>query len=186
LFDRLADLLPEWLVRLLAFFHVDFAAEHRQPSAGRVLAATAFAIAGSLVADMALIAIGTKIFPSTNGYVHFRPSDYAKLTIIGVVIACVAWPIVTRISSTPRWLFFRQAIAVTLVLWLPDLYILDKGAPGRAVAILMVMHLGIAVVTYNCLVHIAKVRPAETGERDEPRPRHRHAADSKRYAGRGA
>ena len=180
---RLPDHLPSWLVSLLKFVHVDFAPEHRQPSMGRVLAATAFAIAGSLIADMILVAIGTKIFPSTNGYVHFRPSDYAKLTIIGVIIACAAWPVVTRISSTPRWLFFRQAVAVTLVLWLPDLYILAKGAPGRAVAVLMVMHLAIAVVTYYCLVLVARVRPA--GEQ----ARHRHAAGadhSDHYAGRGA
>jgi hypothetical protein len=189
LLEQVPDRLPAWLVRLLGFFHVDFAPDHEQPSAGRVLAATAFAIAGSLIADAALIAIGTKIFPSTNGYVHFRPSDYAKLTIIGVIIACAAWPVVTRISSTPRWLFFRQAIAVTLVLWLPDLYILDKGSPARAVAVLMVMHLAIALVTYNCLVHVAKVRPARPDEPPEPRTRHRHAARSDRshrYVGRGA
>ena len=59
-----------------------------------------------------------------------------------------------------RWLFFRLAVLVTLVLWLPDLYLLDLGQPGRAVAVLMVMHLAIALVTYNCLVHIARVRAA--------------------------
>jgi hypothetical protein len=63
-----------------------------------------------------------------------------------------------RISSAPRWLFFRLAVLVTLVLWLPDLYLLDLGQPGRAVAVLMVMHLAIALVTYDCLVHIARVR----------------------------
>ena len=66
-----------------------------------------------------------------------------------MVIACLAWPVVTRISSAPRWLFFRLAVLVTLVLWLPDLYLLDLGQPGRAVAVLMVMHLAIALVTYN-------------------------------------
>jgi len=67
--------------------------------------------------------------------------------------------VVTRISSAPRWLFFRLAVLVTLVLWLPDLYLLDLGQPGRAVAVLMAMHLAIALVTYNSLVHIAMVRP---------------------------
>jgi hypothetical protein len=42
------------------------------------------------------------VFPSTKGYGHFQFSDYAKLTIIGVIIACVAWPIVTRIYSAHR------------------------------------------------------------------------------------
>ena len=76
------------------------------------------------------------------------------------MIACLAWPVVTRISSAPRWLFLRLAVLVTVVLWLPDLYLLDLGQPGSAVAVLMVMHLAIALVTYNSLVHIARVRPA--------------------------
>ena len=87
---------------------------------------------------------------------HFQFSDYSKLTIIGVVVACVGWPVITRVSSAPRWIYFRLAIVVTLVLFLPDLYILHNGAPGRAVAVLMVMHLAIAVVTYNSMVRIAR------------------------------
>ncbi len=153
--------LPSWLDRVLKLVRVDFAPSHRQPSAVRVLIALVISVAGSLAADAILVVIGTAIFPSTKGYVHFQFHDYAKLTIIGVVIACLAWPIVTRLSSAPRWLFFRLAILVTLVLWLPDLYILYKGQPGRAVAVLMVMHLAIAVVTYNCLVHIAPVKAAK-------------------------
>jgi hypothetical protein len=90
--------------------------------------------------------------------VHFQFHDYARLTIVGVIIACVAWPIVTRISSAPRWLFFRLAILVTLVLLVPDLYILKTGQPAKAVAVLMCMHLAIALVTYNALVHLAPVR----------------------------
>jgi hypothetical protein len=42
---------------------------------------------------------------------HLRFADHAKLTVIGVVIACAEWPIVTRVSSAPRWLFFRLASA---------------------------------------------------------------------------
>ena len=152
--------LPPWLDRALGLARVDFAPSHRQPSAARVLLALAVAIAGSLAADAILVVIGTSLFPSTKGYAHFQFSDYAKLTVIGVVIACLAWPVVTRSSSAPRWLFFRLAVLVTLVLWLPDLYLLDLGQPGSAVAVLMVMHLAIALVTYNSLVHIARVRPA--------------------------
>lgn len=140
---------------------MDFAPAHRQPSAVRVLIALVISVAGSLAADAILVVIGTAVFSSTKGYVHFQFHDYAKLTIIGVIIACLAWPIVTRLSSEPRWLFFRLAILVTLVLWLPDLFILYRGQPGRAVAVLMVMHLAIAVVTYNALVHIAPVKAAQ-------------------------
>jgi hypothetical protein len=143
--------------RLLSLVKVDFAPDPVQPSWARLAVATVVSLVGSLVADAALVAIGTRVFPSTKGYVHFQFSDYAKLTIIGVVIACVAWPIVTRISSQPRWLFFRMAIVVTLALFLPDLWIYLNGSPGKAVDVLLAMHLAIALVTYNALVHLAPV-----------------------------
>jgi hypothetical protein len=150
--------VPSMAERALAWVRIDLSPDHRQPKAGRLVVASIAAIVGSLVADALLVVIGQAIFPSTKGYVHFQLSDYGKLTIIGVIIACIAWPIVTRVSSAPRWLFFRLAILVTLVLWLPDLYILHQGQPGDAVAILMVMHLAIAMVTYNLLVRLAPVR----------------------------
>jgi len=149
------------LGRGLRLFRVDFAPAHRQPSALAVVAATVVSLVGSLAADALLVVIGQAIFPSTKGYAHFQFSDYSKLTVIGVIIACLAWPVVTRISSAPRWLFLRMAIAVTLVLWLPDVYILIGGAPGKAVGVLFVMHLAIALVTYNALVRIARTRPLD-------------------------
>jgi len=147
--------------RALRLVRVDFAPAHRQPSAASVVVALVVSIAGSLAADALLVVIGEAVFPSTKGYQHFQFADYSKLTVIGVIIACVAWPVVTRISSSPRWLFLRMAIAVTLVLWLPDVYILVGGQPADAVAVLFVMHLAIAVVTYTALVLIAKVKPLE-------------------------
>jgi hypothetical protein len=140
-------------------FRVDFAPVHRQPSAGSVLAATVASVVGSLAADALLVVIGQAVFPSTRGYVHFQFSDYSKLTVIGVVIACLAWPVVTRVSSAPRWLFLWMAMVVTLVLWIPDVYILAQGQAPRAVAVLFLMHLAIAVVTYSCLVSIARIKP---------------------------
>jgi hypothetical protein len=151
--------LPQPVDRGLRLLRVDFAPAHRQPSAASVLVATIASVAGSLAADALLVIIGQAVFPSTKGYAHFQFPDYSKLTVIGVVIACLGWPVVTRISSTPRWLFLRMAVAVTLVLWLPDVYILVLGQPAKAVAVLFVMHLAIAVVTYNCLVHLARLRP---------------------------
>ena len=150
--------LPIEVERLLGHVKVDFPSNSRQPSTARVVFATIVSLAGSLGADALLVAIGTTIFASTKHYGHFRLSDYGKLTIIGVVIACAAWPIVTWISSAPRWLFFRLAILVTLFLWLPDLYILYRGQPAKAVAVLMTMHVAIGLVTYNALVHLAPTR----------------------------
>jgi Family of unknown function (DUF6069) len=161
-------MLAPMLEQIAALARLDFSPQHRQPPASRVLLATIAAIVGSLAADAILVAIGEAVFPGTKGYVHFRFADYAKLTVIGVIIACAAWPVVTRVSAAPRWLFFRLAVLVTLVLLLPDLYILYRGAPGDAVAVLMLMHLAIALVTYNLLVHMAPVHPARRAAQRVP------------------
>ena len=153
--------LPAGVKQVLEIAKVDFAPGHEQPRWGWLALATVLSIAGSLIADALLVRLGTAVFPSTKGFVHFQFYDYAKLTIIGVAVACAAWPVVTRVSSAPRWLFLRLAVLVTFVLWLPDLYILAKGEPAKAVAVLMVMHLAIAFVTYNALVRIAQVKRPE-------------------------
>jgi hypothetical protein len=123
-----------------------------------VVLATVVSIVGSLLADAVLVAIAQAFMPGSKGYEHFQFADYAKLTVIGVLIACAAWPITTRITSQPRWMFLRMAVLVTLVLWLPDVWILMKGQPAKAVAVLFVMHVAIALVTYNALVRLAPVR----------------------------
>ncbi|MGA2294705.1 MAG: DUF6069 family protein [Acidimicrobiales bacterium] len=148
---------PAILQRPLAWLHVDFNPP-QPPSNVEVVVAAVVALAASLLADALLVAIGTHVFPSTRTYGHFHFSDYAKLTSIGVVIACLGWPVVARITSRAKWLFLRLAIATTLVLFLPDLYILHNGQPLKAVAVLMCMHVAIAVVTYKSLVVLAPVR----------------------------
>ena len=142
----------------MSALHLDFTPWRPQPGTARLALATVLSIAGSLLADAALVAIGTRVFPSIKGYVHFQFHDYGTLTVIGVVIACAAWPVVCRVSSAPRWLFVRLAIMVTAVLLLPDLYLLHQGQPARAVCVLMLMHLAIGLVTYNVLVHVAPAR----------------------------
>src|SRR3984957_10387659 len=149
---------PDVVQRVLAWARLDFSPSHPPPRWWRVGVATVLAIALSLAADAALVAIGTRLFPSTKGYVHFQFNDYAKLTILGVLIACAGWPVVARISSAPRWLFLRLAIVVTLVLFLPDFYIWQQGAATQAVLVLMAMHVAIALLTYNLLVRLAPVR----------------------------
>ena len=146
--------------RALNTVRVDFAPTARQPSALRVVAATIVAIAGSLAADALLVVIGERVFPSTKGYVHFQFADYAKLTIIGVVIAALAWPIVTRVSSAPRWLYGWLAVLVTIVLLLPDVWLLHQHQSARAVAVLMVMHVAIALVTFAAVTRIAPTADA--------------------------
>jgi hypothetical protein len=152
---------PKWLQSLLLAFRLDLnAKQDRQPSIVSILFASIVALAGSLAADYLLVKLGTH-------FSHFRFSDYSKLTVIGVLIACAAWPVATRLTSTPRSFFFRAAIVITIVLFAPDAYIWHSGSSGEAVFVLIWMHIAIAIVTYNALVRLAAV----------PRGRHaRHAA----------
>jgi hypothetical protein len=138
---------------------IDLSARNVLPSASQLIVATLLAVVLSLTADALIVFIGTRMFPSTRGYPHFRFADYATLTIVGVVVACAAWPIVIRVSSCPRWLFIRLAAVVTIVLWIPDLYLLLRQQPVPAVALLMTMHLVVAIVTYNLLVRVAPPPP---------------------------
>ena len=80
--------------RALTFTKIDVAPANRPPSTGRVLLSTVLSIGGSLLINALLVSVGTVLIPSTKGYAHFQFSDYAKLTVIGVLIACAAWPVV--------------------------------------------------------------------------------------------
>ena len=51
--------------------------------------ALVLAVGLSLAADAALVAIGTQAVPAHQGLQHFKFSDYARLTVIGIIIA---WP----------------------------------------------------------------------------------------------
>jgi|ERR1019366_3133141 hypothetical protein len=151
------DVFPSFLRPWLKRFHVDFSPQG-PPATFSVVIATVVAIVGSLAVDAMLVKIGVSIFPKTKGYSHFRFADYSKLTVIGVIIACVGWPIVARISSQPKWLFLRAAAAVTLVLFIPDVLIWYLGQSATAVFVLVWMHVAIAVVTYLALIILAPVR----------------------------
>jgi hypothetical protein len=144
--------------RALALARVDWSPSRRQPRPEWVVVATVLAIAGSLLADALLVKVGVAIFPSTNGYPHFLFGEYAKLTVIGVVGGCAGWPIITRISSAPRWLFSRLAVLISLVLFLPDVWLLMRHQPPLAVLVLMTMHVAVALITYQVVVRVAPAR----------------------------
>ena len=156
LFGFTLDTFPEWLRPWLRRARIDFRPKTPPPWAAVVIA-TVVAIVGSLAADAVLVKIGVAVYPHTSGYAHFQFSDYSKLTVIGVVIACVGWPIVARISSQPKWVFLRAVVLVTVVLLVPDAAIWYLGQPADAVFVLVWMHLAIAVVTFVSLITLAPV-----------------------------
>ncbi len=128
------------------------------PRPGALAAATLVAVGGSLAVNWLLVTWWTTTEPAARGYGHFRFADYATLTVVGVLAAGAAWPAVCRISPRPRRPFLRLAVVVTVVLWVPDAYLLARHQPARDVAVLMVLHVAVAVVTYQALVGLAPPR----------------------------
>jgi hypothetical protein len=144
--------------RFLSRIGIDLPAGARQPGLVRFIIAIVVAIGVSLLACAALVAIGIRVFPATVGYAHFQFADYGKLTIIGVFLACLAWPVTTWFASRARALFLALTILVTIVGLAPDAWILYKGQPLDAVGVLVAMHFALAVITYCSLVFIAPQR----------------------------
>jgi hypothetical protein len=149
---------------------LDFPRGGHQPSVIRWVAATAAAVVGSVAVCAALAAAGSAVFPATSGYEHFRFADYAKLTVIGVVLASLAWPVVTWFSTRAWKPFLVLTVLVTLGGLAPDAWILYKGQPADAVGVLVLMHVALALITYPALVLIApqagrKGKVADMGSR---------------------
>ena len=141
------------------------------PTHRRVVSAGLAAAAVSLAADLILATIGQAAFTVPAAFGKFSFATYALLTVLGVAGATATWAAVTRLSSRPKWLLTRLAALVTALLLIPDFLLLGTwGNPAGPVAILMLMHLAIAVITYTALTELAPVRggprwtrPADAG-----------------------
>jgi hypothetical protein len=132
---------------------------------------TALAAGASVAANFALVRLATAFDPSLQHYSHFRLSDYGTLTVVGVICAGVAWYLATRNLAAPRHTFFRVAVVSMVVLWMPDVWLFIKHEPTRAVIYLIVMHLAIALITYNLLVFAAPVNAHAMDVAPAPRSR---------------
>jgi hypothetical protein len=129
------------------------------PTYRRVVAAGLAAAVVSLAAALMLATIGQAAFtvPASFGKLAF--ATYALLTVLGVAGAAATWAAVARLSARPKWLLTRLAALVTALFLIPDFLLLGTpGNPAGPVAILMLMHLAIAVITYAALTELAPVR----------------------------
>ncbi len=156
--EKLAD-------KLLRLARIEAAPRLRQPKTVALATASAVAVAGSLVVNVLLVHLATSLFPSTRGFSHYKVADYVSLTLLGAIVACAAWSAVIRVSSAPRWLFLRLAVVATLVLFLPDMWLLILlHEPINEVGFLMAMHLAMALIVYNSMVRLAPARAPATPE----------------------
>jgi len=124
-----------------------------------VVAAGLAAAVVSLAADLMLATIGQATYTVPASFGKFSFGTYALLTVLGVAGATTTWAAVARLSSRPKWLLTRMAALVTALFLIPDFLLLGtRGNPAGPVAILMLMHLVIAVITYTALTELAPVR----------------------------
>lgn len=144
--------------RLLGYFLIDAPRGRFQPRAWRFVVATVVAVVGSIAVCTVVAQAFMLAFPTTRGYGHFRFTDYAKLTTVGVAIACLGWPVAAALSSRARRLYAWAAATVTVVSFAPDGWILIHGQSALGVLGLAVMHVAVAVVTYWSMVLIAPQR----------------------------
>ena len=149
-----------------AFLRLDLPRGSAQPSVWRWSVGTILAVAASLLACFGLAHLASALYPALASYEHFQFADYSKLTIAGVIAACIGWPVVAWFSTRARVLYLWLAIAVTVVTFAPDVWILHLGQPAVGVATLVVMHLALAVITYPAMVFIAPQRRARRARKD--------------------
>jgi hypothetical protein len=154
---------PGPVERSAALLHADLPGVTALPGALRFVVSALCAVALSLLACAAVAAATIAIAPSLAGYEHLRTADWAKLTIIGIVLASLGWPLACAIWSSARRPFLILTAVVTIVSLAPDLWILKQGQPAGGVLALIVMHVAVAVVTYPSLVLIAPQRHRPSG-----------------------
>lgn len=131
--------------------------ETRRPSLPFSALGTAVGVLLSVAANVLIVHLAVGLFPALAGYEHFRFSDYARFTVLGSLIACAGWPVLCLVSSAPVRVYTAIAVLGTVVLWLPDVYILlVLHEPARAVATLMVMHVAVPLVSCLSMVAIAQ------------------------------
>ncbi len=99
------------------------------------------------------MALGSAAF-NHAGFGPFHASAWVPLTLLGVVGATIGWGILVRMTSQPKWFVLRAAVAVTIVLLVPDFALLHNNPTGP-VCTLMAMHVAIAVVTTWALLRFA-------------------------------
>ncbi|MGT2425413.1 DUF6069 family protein [Amnibacterium kyonggiense] len=157
--------VPPVIRRAAAAVRADLPGLPAVPGVGRFAVAVVAAVIGSLLACAVVAAATVALVPSLAGYGHLRVGDWAELTVIGVVVAAFGWPLAAAIWSSARAPFLVLTIAVTVLSFAPDLWILRQGQPPLGVLALAVMHVAVAVVTYPVLVLVAPQRRSAPGAR---------------------
>ena len=165
--------IPDWPPIQLAvrLTRLDLRPSAAQPPLVRTGLGIAVGVLLSLAMNWLIVRALITLFPDLATFPHFQLSDYGRLTVLGSLIACVGWPVLTRLSSSPGWMYGWVALLGTVVLWLPDLYIWAVlHEPGKAVLVLALMHMVVVLVSCVSMVLIAGLPPHAARWKGDSRP----------------
>jgi hypothetical protein len=121
-----------------------------------LLAATAIAAVVATGIDLAIQEFARSTFAVPREFEPFQ-GTVAPYTIGGVVLAAIAFWIVSRFSRDLAHVYTRLAIGALLLSWIPDLALLaihEPGASVPAVASLMTMHAAAAAIVTSLLLRL--------------------------------
>lgn len=110
------------------------------------------AVVLSVVAN--LVVLQAVLVPElVQGFEPLNVGPVAIFSVLGVVGATVTYAVVDRLSETPDRAFVTVAAVVLVLSFIPDVLMLqsDPAATAPAVAVLMVMHVVVAVA---CVVSL--------------------------------
>lgn len=124
----------------------------------RIVLATAIALLIAVPVDLAIEALARQAFAVSPLFEPFQ-GTVAPYTAGGVILAGLAYAVVSRFLDDADRIYVRLAIVALALSWIPDvalLFIDEPGATVPAVASLMAMHGATAAIVVTALLRIAK------------------------------
>ncbi|NJQ02685.1 DUF6069 family protein [Streptomyces zingiberis] len=123
-------------------------AETTRPG-GLVVAGGLLATAAVAVALNAVVAVIARAAGVSGDFAPLHLSDYALLTVVGVLAGAGGWALVRARSAHPARVFRTWIPVILLLTFVPDILLGTSDEPGTSwggVIALMVMHLVVAAV----------------------------------------
>ena len=124
----------------------------------RLLAAVALSVVVITASNAGLSVIGTAIFSAPDDFCAFLPQNSVPMTLEAVLLATVAWVLLSLRSARPTWWFYHGMRVFVLVSWLLSLLALATWRSVLGVVTLDIMLVIGATVIYLTMTRIAPIR----------------------------
>jgi hypothetical protein len=128
--------------------------ESRTIGRGRFVLIGLGTVAAAVIANLLVYALGSAIVGYDPGFIVLaNASGTILFTVVPAIVAVVLYAALMRFTSNPARIFTNIAVVVLIVSLIPDLTYIPSvpGATAGQTAILMVMHVVVAVVIVSML-----------------------------------